>query len=72
MGPLFEARCDIRLRYFRQLQDISDTVMEVEWEGLVEDAIQENNMLQTEITGKIKTARARQRYVRMFLARGAA
>ncbi|KAI0668956.1 SNF2 family N-terminal domain-containing protein [Trametes maxima] len=52
-----------RISYFRQLQEISDTVAEAEWEGSVKDAIQENLEQQTVLETNINTARARRRYL---------
>lgn len=53
-----------RILYFRQLQEISDTVAEVEWEE--ESAAVAGLACVTEKTGleaKINTTRARQRYL---------
>ena len=50
-------------RYFRQLQELSDTVAEAEWEGAVEVAIQKHEGDTAELEVKIKTGRARQRYL---------
>lgn len=54
---------DSPIRYFRQLQEISDTVQEVEWDNSVEDALQKNQTTRTELDKKINTARARHRYL---------
>lgn len=52
-------------RYFRQLQEISDSVREGEWGELgVEEALQNNSAAQAELERKINTGRARQRFVR--------
>ncbi|KAG2135375.1 SNF2 family N-terminal domain-containing protein [Suillus bovinus] len=52
-----------RILYFRQLQEISDTVTEVLWEGTVELAMEECAAERMELEGKINTSRARQRYL---------
>ena len=68
MRTLF-LRIDLRRRsdqacsYFRQLQEISDTVAEVEWDGSVTRAIMVNNAIQASIDEHIQTGRARARYV---------
>lgn len=49
--------------YFRQLQEISDTVAEVEWEGSAAHALQEHETDKVEVEAKINTARARHRYL---------
>lgn len=53
----------ITSRYFRQLQEISDSVVEVQWDGAVSDAIKENETTRVELEKKINTARARHRYL---------
>ncbi|KAI6106659.1 SNF2 family N-terminal domain-containing protein [Pisolithus croceorrhizus] len=52
-----------RIMYFRQLQDISDSVVDVEWEGDVRDAINTCDKEHGELGRKIATGRARQRYL---------
>ncbi|KAH7925001.1 hypothetical protein BV22DRAFT_1034512 [Leucogyrophana mollusca] len=52
-----------RILYFRQLQEISDTVAEVVWEGGVDVAMGILEAEQAELDGKINTGRARQRYL---------
>ncbi|KAG1857719.1 SNF2 family N-terminal domain-containing protein [Suillus subalutaceus] len=52
-----------RILYFRQLQEISDTVTEVLWEGPVVLAMEECAAERMELEGKINTSRARQRYL---------
>ncbi|KAI0706718.1 SNF2 family N-terminal domain-containing protein [Cerioporus squamosus] len=52
-----------RIAYFRQLQEISDTVAEAEWEGSLADALQELRQQQANLETKINAARARQRYM---------
>ncbi|KAI8992837.1 SNF2 family N-terminal domain-containing protein [Trametes punicea] len=52
-----------RIAYFRQLQEISDTVAEATWEGDMRDAIKELREQQAVLETKINTARARQRYM---------
>lgn len=51
-------------RYFRQLQEISDSVAEAEWEGTVEDNIEDARILQEQLGTKVNTLRARQRYLK--------
>jgi hypothetical protein len=52
-------------RYFRHLQEISDSVMEEEWGVVdVEVALRKNCAAQAELERKINTGRARQRFVR--------
>jgi E3 ubiquitin-protein ligase SHPRH len=52
-------------RYFRQLQEISDSVREEEWGDVdVEVALRKNRAAQAELERKINTGRARQRFVR--------
>jgi E3 ubiquitin-protein ligase SHPRH len=50
-------------RYFRQLQEISDTVIDAEWEGSLDEAMQLIQNEQTALTGKINMGKARQRYL---------
>ncbi|KIK38243.1 hypothetical protein CY34DRAFT_402958 [Suillus luteus UH-Slu-Lm8-n1] len=52
-----------RILYFRQLQEISDTVTEAIWEGTVVLAMEECTVERMELEGKINTSRARQRYL---------
>ncbi|KIP06910.1 hypothetical protein PHLGIDRAFT_72023 [Phlebiopsis gigantea 11061_1 CR5-6] len=52
-----------RIQYFRQLQELSDTVAEAAWEGSVVDAIEQNNAQVEELEAQVKTGRARQRYL---------
>ncbi|KAG2361595.1 SNF2 family N-terminal domain-containing protein [Suillus spraguei] len=52
-----------RILYFRQLQEISDTVTEALWEGTVASAMEECAAERMELEGKINTSRARQRYL---------
>ena len=57
---------DIKLclhRYFRQLQEISDSVAEVTWESGLDLAIQAAKAEQNELEAKINTGRARHRYL---------
>lgn len=52
-------------RYFRQLQEISDSVGEAHWDDVdVGLALRRNRAAQTELERRIITGRARQRYVR--------
>ena len=53
-----------RINYFRQLQEISDSVADVEWEGDTLDvAIQASQIEKIELDAKINTTRARHRYL---------
>lgn len=49
--------------YFRQLQEISDTVAEVQWEGSLSVAMEATNLDITDLGAKINTRHARQRYL---------
>lgn len=53
----------LRNSYFRQLQELSDTVAEVDWEGSLEDAIQRADAAAVEADAAIDKHRARQRYL---------
>ena len=55
-----------RVQYYAQLQSISDSLREAEWTGAVDEAITASNALQAELDGKIKTGKARERYVRLI------
>ncbi|KAI5993262.1 SNF2 family N-terminal domain-containing protein [Pisolithus albus] len=52
-----------RIMYFRQLQDISDSVIDVEWEGDIRDAMNTCDTEYGDLGRKIATGRARQRYL---------
>ncbi|KAF5378608.1 hypothetical protein D9615_007143 [Tricholomella constricta] len=52
-----------RILYFRQLQEISDTVAEVVWDGTVVEALLEATLETNELDAEINTSRARQRYL---------
>ncbi|KAH0834113.1 hypothetical protein J3R83DRAFT_11401 [Lanmaoa asiatica] len=52
-----------RIVYFRQLQEISDSVTEVQWEGSLVDAMEATNLDNVNLGAKINTRRARQRYL---------
>lgn len=53
-----------RIQYFRQLQEISDSVAEVEWEEVtVEAALQKCQADKTELENRVKTTKARHRYL---------
>ncbi|TBU46840.1 SNF2 family N-terminal domain-containing protein [Dichomitus squalens] len=52
-----------RIAYFRQLQEISDTVAEATFETTLQDSIMDLREKQTQLDTKIKAARARQRYM---------
>lgn len=50
-------------RYFRQLQEISDSVVDAEWEGELRLAIHEGLTEQAALDNRINSSRARQRYL---------
>lgn len=52
-----------RILYFRQLQEISDSVAEVEWEDTVENALQQCAAQKAELDATINTYRARHRFL---------
>jgi E3 ubiquitin-protein ligase SHPRH len=60
---LFRKAFNQRILYFRQLQEISDSVAEVTWDSTIAEAIQECKAEQTDLASKINTNRARQRYL---------
>ncbi|KAG6884047.1 hypothetical protein C0993_001835, partial [Termitomyces sp. T159_Od127] len=52
-----------RILYFRQLQEISDTVAEVEWEGTILNALVQSTTERDELDAEINKSRARHRYL---------
>ncbi|KAF9023793.1 hypothetical protein BDZ89DRAFT_1069602 [Hymenopellis radicata] len=61
---LFRKAFNQRILYFRQLQEISDTVTQVTWEGQTyEEAVQECEEELASLEASLKTNRARQRYM---------
>lgn len=50
-------------RYFRQLQELSDTVRDIEWEGPVTEAIAETYTEEDDITKNMNKHHARRRYL---------
>ncbi|KAG5643859.1 hypothetical protein DXG03_009543 [Asterophora parasitica] len=52
-----------RILYFRQLQEISDTVAEVVWDGTVIEALLQTTLEKNELDAEINKSRARQRYL---------
>jgi E3 ubiquitin-protein ligase SHPRH len=52
-----------RIVYFRQLQEISDSVVQAEWEGHIDVAIVEEIATHKVLERKIRAGRARQRYL---------
>jgi E3 ubiquitin-protein ligase SHPRH len=52
-----------RILYFRQLQEISDSVTEITWETTLADALTDSTTERKELEAKINTTRARQRYL---------
>lgn len=49
--------------YFRQLQELSDSVTPVEWQPPLADAIQETHTEETRLDSEINQKAARQRYL---------
>ncbi|KAH9986179.1 hypothetical protein BJV74DRAFT_878530 [Russula compacta] len=61
---LFRKAFNERILYFRQLQEISDSVGEAHWDDVdVGLALRRNRATQTELERRIITGRARQRYL---------
>ncbi|EPQ55612.1 hypothetical protein GLOTRDRAFT_75757 [Gloeophyllum trabeum ATCC 11539] len=60
---LFRKAFNERILYFRQLQEISDSVAEPTWEGTVHDALCEARNAEKELRTPITTGKARQRYL---------
>ena len=57
-------RADLfEFRYFRQLQELSDTVTEAQWEDSLQNAIAKLQQERAELDVKINAGRARQRYL---------
>ena len=52
-----------RVSYFRQLQEISDTVRDVEWEGEINDAIAKTYAEEATSHNEINRHHARRRYL---------
>ncbi|THG95740.1 hypothetical protein EW026_g5964 [Hermanssonia centrifuga] len=52
-----------RISYFRQLQEISDTVSDAQWEGTMDKAMADTNLQIANLDVKINTGRARQRFL---------
>ncbi|KAH8101241.1 SNF2 family N-terminal domain-containing protein [Cristinia sonorae] len=52
-----------RVSYFRQLQELSDTVTEAQWEGTLADAITKEEQEYADFDVKVNAGRARQRYL---------
>ncbi|KZV72312.1 hypothetical protein PENSPDRAFT_576385 [Peniophora sp. CONT] len=59
-----------RVQYYKQLQSISDCLKEAEWSGPVDEAIAASNAMQAELDGKIKTGKARERYLQHLTEEG--
>ncbi|KAK7679996.1 hypothetical protein QCA50_016942 [Cerrena zonata] len=51
------------ISYFRQLQELSDSIAEADWEGLLTDALANVQTDLTELEMKVATSRVRQRYL---------
>ncbi|KAF5351852.1 hypothetical protein D9756_007728 [Leucocoprinus leucothites] len=52
-----------RIVYFRQLQEISDSVIQAEWEGSIETAIRDEITKHRALDMKIRAGRSKQRYL---------
>ncbi|PPQ99586.1 hypothetical protein CVT24_005165 [Panaeolus cyanescens] len=52
-----------RIVYFRQLQEISDSVMDVDWDGTLQKAMQDTILERAAVESDLKRLRARQRYL---------
>ena len=52
-----------RIQYFKQLQELSDTVMEVEWDGDVRNAIQSYKAEEDSLITTINRKRAQARHL---------
>lgn len=60
---LFRKAFNQRVLYFRQLQEISDSVAEVEFEGRREDALDDSEKEVKDLEANMITTRAHQRYL---------
>ncbi|PBK60985.1 hypothetical protein ARMSODRAFT_676532 [Armillaria solidipes] len=60
---LFRKAFNQRILYFRQLQEISDSVTQVTWEKTFDEAVQECEAEKARLEDRLKTSRARQRYL---------
>ncbi|KAK0216540.1 SNF2 family N-terminal domain-containing protein [Armillaria nabsnona] len=60
---LFRKAFNQRIMYFRQLQEISDSVTQVTWEKTFDEAVQECEAEKATLEDRLKTSRARQRYL---------
>jgi E3 ubiquitin-protein ligase SHPRH len=52
-----------RIQYFKQLQELSDTVVEAEWEGDVRDAIESSKKEEDKLQMIVNAKRAQQRHL---------
>ena len=52
-----------RIQYFKQLQELSDTVVEVEWDGDVRDAIQSSKTEEDNLITAINRKRAQGKHL---------
>ena len=66
---MFRRAFNQRVLYFRQLQEISDSVAEVEYEGTQELALDETRKEAADLEDKVKTNHARQRYLENLASR---
>lgn len=53
----------ILFSYFRQLQELSDSVADPTWEGKLEEALKQGHEEEKNLEIKINESRARQRYL---------
>ena len=52
-----------RIVYFRQLQEISDSVIPAKWEGSIDDVIRDEADRQETLDAKIRAGRSKQNYL---------
>lgn len=52
-----------RIVYFRQLQEISDSVMDVDWDGTLQKAMQDCVLERAALETDLQRLKARQRYL---------
>ncbi|TFK50586.1 hypothetical protein OE88DRAFT_1631458 [Heliocybe sulcata] len=60
---LFRKAFNERILYFRQLQEISDSVAEPSWEDSLQEAIKKAQEEEKELKTQVSTGKARQRYL---------
>jgi E3 ubiquitin-protein ligase SHPRH len=60
-AAVYDIKCVVS--YFRQLQEISDSVVDAKWEGSLDDEIEKISAEDKTLTEKINAGVARQRYL---------